>query len=88
MRTVPVFTNGNNQTVRIPKDMAFANIKELEIFRAGDSLILHPPRPDWLSFAELEKADVDFLLERQDVISNNVREFERVPSLIVEDWSC
>lgn len=73
MRTVSIFTNGNNQAVRIPKDMEFSNLKELEIFRAGDALILRPTRPDWLSFAELEQADDDFLLERPDVISDEGR---------------
>jgi antitoxin VapB len=73
MRTVSIFTNGNNQAVRIPKDMEFSNLKELEIFREGDSLILRPTRPDWLSFAELDKADDDFLVERPDVISDEGR---------------
>ncbi|QTR45144.1 AbrB/MazE/SpoVT family DNA-binding domain-containing protein [Thiothrix litoralis] len=73
MRTVSIFANGNNQAVRIPKDMEFSNLKELEIFREGDSLILRPTRPDWLSFAELDKADDDFLVERPDVMSDEGR---------------
>ena len=73
MRTVSIFANGNNQAVRIPKDMEFSNLKELEIFREGDSLILRPTRPDWLSFAELDKANDDFLVERPDVMSDEGR---------------
>ncbi|MGB3916891.1 MAG: type II toxin-antitoxin system VapB family antitoxin [Thiothrix litoralis] len=73
MRTVSIFANGNNQAVRIPKDMEFSNLKELEIFREGDSLILRPTRPDWLSFAELDKVDDDFLVERPDVMSDEGR---------------
>lgn len=73
MRTVSIFANGNNQAMRIPKDMEFSNLKELEIFREGDSLILRPTRPDWLSFAELDKANDDFLVERPDVMSDEGR---------------
>ncbi|MCL4148582.1 UNVERIFIED_CONTAM: hypothetical protein GTU68_007658 [Idotea baltica] len=73
MRTVSIFTNGKNQAIRIPKDMEFSDIGELEIIREGDTLILRPVRPDWLSFAELEKADEDFLLERPDVVVDEGR---------------
>lgn len=73
MRTVSIFTNGNNQAIRIPKDMEFSDIGELEITREGDTIILRPVRPDWLSFAELEKADDDFLLERPDVVVDEGR---------------
>lgn len=73
MRTVSIFTNGQNQAVRIPRDMEFNDTKELEITREGDTLILRPVRPDWLSYAKLEKADPDFLLERNDVITDEGR---------------
>lgn len=73
MRTVSIFTNGNNQAIRIPKDMEFVNLKELEIFREGDSLILRPTRPDWLSYGQLDKAGDDFLLEREDIVSDEGR---------------
>ena len=73
MRTVSIFTNGNNQAIRIPKDMQFSDISELETMREGETLILRPVRPDWLSFAEVEKADDDFLLERPDVIADEGR---------------
>ena len=68
MRTVSIFTGGNNQVVRIPKEMEFSGISELEIIREGDMLILRPIRPDWLSFAEIDSADDDLLLERPDVV--------------------
>ncbi|MFZ1386239.1 MAG: type II toxin-antitoxin system VapB family antitoxin [Thiolinea sp.] len=73
MRTVTLFTNGSNQAVRIPKDMEFAGVHELEIHREGDVLILRPVRPDWLSFIEVEKADADWLQERPDIISDEGR---------------
>lgn len=73
MRTVTLFTNGSNQAVRIPKDMEFVGINELEIHREGDVLILRPVRPDWLSYSEVEKADTDWLQERPDIISDEGR---------------
>ncbi|MEZ5535881.1 MAG: type II toxin-antitoxin system VapB family antitoxin [Thiolinea sp.] len=73
MRTVSIFNNGKNQAVRIPKDMEFQGVKELEISKEGDTIIIRPVRPDWLSFAELGTADDDFLTEREDVISDEGR---------------
>ena len=73
MRTVSIFNNGKNQAVRIPRDMEFSGIKELEIIKEGDSIIIRPVRPDWLSFADHLSADDDFLTERTDVISDEGR---------------
>lgn len=73
MRTVSIFNNGTNQAVRIPKDMEFKGVKELEISKEGDTIIIRPARPDWLSFAEFETADDNFLIEREDVISDEGR---------------
>jgi antitoxin VapB len=53
--------------------MEFPDTTELEIMREGDTLILRPARPDWLSYARVDKADPDFLLERPDVISDEDR---------------
>lgn len=73
MRTVAIFANGANQAVRIPRDLEFKNTTELEIFREGDALVLRPVRPDWLSLAEFEPADDDFLVERSDVVDDEGR---------------
>ncbi len=73
MRTVSIFTNGNNQAVRLPKDMEFVGIKELEIIKDGDRLILQPIRPTWLSFAESEKADDDFMQDRENIMTDEGR---------------
>lgn len=73
MRTVSIFTNGKNQAVRLPKDMEYQGISELEIVKEGDTLILRPMRPSWLSLTELPKADEDFLSERTDVIADEGR---------------
>ncbi|AWK13696.1 type II toxin-antitoxin system VapB family antitoxin [Candidatus Fukatsuia symbiotica] len=69
MRTVSIFNNGKNRAIRLPKDMDFDNITELEIIKDGDSLILRPIRPTWISLIEQEKVvDDDFLSERENII--------------------
>lgn len=73
MRTVSIFTNGKNQAVRLPKDMEYQGISELEIIKEGDTLILRPTRPSWTSLTELPKADDDFLTDRTDVIADEGR---------------
>lgn len=69
MRTVSIFQNRNNQAVRIPADMRFDGVSELEIAKVGDTLILRPPKPSWRSFADAEPADEDFLKERPPVVA-------------------
>jgi antitoxin VapB len=57
MRTVSIFKNGNNRAIRLPRDLDFEGVSELEIVREGDSIILRPVRPTWGSFTQLENAD-------------------------------
>ncbi len=45
MRTVSIFKNGNNRAIRLPRDLDFEGVSELEIVREGDSIILRPVRP-------------------------------------------
>jgi len=73
MRTVSIFKNGNNRAIRLPRDMDFEGVSELEIVREGDRIILRPVRPAWGSFAKMEKADPDFMAEREDVVSDEGR---------------
>ncbi len=73
MRTVSIFKNGNNRAIRLPRDLDFEGVSELEIVREGDSIILRPVRPTWGSFAQLEKADSDFMAEREDVVTDEGR---------------
>ena len=73
MRTVSVFKNGNNRAIRLPRDMDFEGVSELEIVREGDSIILRPERPTWGSFMQLEKADPDYMMDRGDVVSDEGR---------------
>lgn len=67
-RTVAVFKNGSNRAIRLPKDFDFDGVNELEISREGDRIILRPVKPNWISLQNEEKADSDFLLERDDII--------------------
>ncbi len=78
MRTVSIFTNNRNQAVRIPREFEFKGISELEIRKAGDSLILRPVRPSWRSLLCEPKADPDFLKERPAVIDESrfLKDFE------------
>ncbi|CAG9431090.1 type II toxin-antitoxin system VapB family antitoxin [Providencia sp. PROV188] len=69
-KIVAVFKNGNNRAVRLPKDIDFEGVNELEISREGNRIILRPVKPNWLSLRDEDKADKDFLLEREDVIED------------------
>ncbi len=68
MLTVAIVNSSENQAITIPKDMEFVGVTELEIRKEGDTLILRPVRPSWLSLLDEPKADPDFLVERVDVI--------------------
>ncbi|EMB4168226.1 AbrB/MazE/SpoVT family DNA-binding domain-containing protein [Salmonella enterica] len=70
MRKVSVFTNGNNRAIRIPRDMDFEGVRELLISREGDTITLRPVRPSWESLKDVEKADPDFLVDRDPVIED------------------
>ncbi|HBK07442.1 MAG TPA: AbrB family transcriptional regulator [Acetobacteraceae bacterium] len=67
-RTVSIFRNNRNQAIRLPRDLEFQGVTELTIERQGDTILLRPVRPDWLSLIYEPSADADFLLERADLI--------------------
>ena len=73
MRTVSIFKNGNNRAIRLPRDLDFDGVNELEIVREGDSIILRPVRPTWGSFTQFEKADADFMAECEEIVSDEGR---------------
>lgn len=73
MRKVSLFMNGKNQAIRLPVDMAYEGVNELEISREGDVITLRPVRPGWESLAMLEKADADFLQQREAVMDEEGR---------------
>ncbi|MFV8760559.1 type II toxin-antitoxin system VapB family antitoxin [Yersinia enterocolitica] len=73
MRTESIFKNGNNRAIRLSCDLDFYGVSEQKIVREGDSIILRPVRPTWASFTQLEKADPDFMTEREDVVNDEGR---------------
>jgi antitoxin VapB len=73
MRTVSIFMDGKNQAIRLPQDMAFDGVGELEIVKEGDVITLRPARPSWTSLAELPKADADFLQDGTAMASEEGR---------------
>lgn len=70
MITANLFKNGQNQAVRLPKELEFTGVKKVEVRRQGNSIILTPVRDSWKSFADVAQADADFLLERDDVLEH------------------
>lgn len=70
MKTAAIFKNGRNQAVRLPKDLEFEGVSEVEIIKDGDSLILRPARKSWGSFVDVDSSDPDFLIEREDIIED------------------
>ena len=67
-RTVSIFRNNRNQAIRLPKDFEFQGVAELTIERLGDTILLRPVRPDWLSLMKEPLDDTDFLEQRPDLI--------------------
>ena len=61
MRTVSIFKNGKNQAVKLPKDREYHDVTDLEIMKKGNTIILHPVRPDWLSLTQYQHANKEFL---------------------------
>ena len=47
--TAKVFTSGNSQAIRLPKQFRF-DVKELFIYKEGDQLILKPKMDSWDGF--------------------------------------
>lgn len=67
-RRAAIFRNGRNQAVRLPQDLRFPDkVKEVQVRKQGDSILLSPVRPDWASFFSLETSvPDDFLAQRND----------------------
>ncbi len=67
MRTVSIFKNGNNRAIHLPRDLDFERVRELEIVREGDSIILRPVQPIWIlwrSARMLSATKVDLTCEQ------------------------
>jgi len=68
MITASIFKNGQNQAIRLPKELEFIGVNKVEIHKQGNSIVITPIRKNWKSFADVAQADDDFLQERADVI--------------------
>jgi antitoxin VapB len=76
MRTVSIFKNGNNRAIRLPRDLDFDGVSQLEIVR-GRGQHHSASRPADLGLIrELDKADPDFMAEREDVVTDEEGRFE------------
>jgi len=75
MITASLFKNGQNQAVRLPKNLEFKGINKVEIRKQGNSIVITPIRNNWKSFADVDQADTDFLQERDEVLDLDRVEF-------------
>ena len=69
MKKASLFKNGKNQAVRLPREVEFKGINEVEVRKEGRSVILTPVKKSWLSFAEEAQADADFLQNRDQIFN-------------------
>lgn len=76
MHTARIFTNGNSQAVRLPKEFRFED-EEVIIKKVADMVILFPKRysADTLK-ALLGALDPDFIIERRQPEAAEERNFE------------
>ena len=74
MRTTTVFTSGNSQAVRLPKDFQL-DVREVEILRRGDEIVLRRiPATLALAFELLSGLPQDLLAEGRNDTLPQVRE--------------
>ncbi len=75
MATASLFKNGRNQAVRLPRELEFSGVSEVEVRKEGNSIILTPVRKSWKSFINEPPADESFMNERKDVLEEGRVEF-------------
>jgi antitoxin VapB len=74
MHSSKVFTSGNSQAIRIPKEFQF---KETELFiqKVGNFIILFPKNDPWKAFEEsLAEFSEDFLSDGRNQPAQQIRE--------------
>ena len=77
MYTTRVFSNGNSQAVRLPREFRFAD-GEVVIKKVGDMVVLFPKKYKGARFKELLAAfDADFQIERAQPAAPEPRDFDR-----------
>jgi antitoxin VapB len=63
MLSSKVFTSGNSQAIRLPKEYQMEE-KELYIQKIGNTIILFPKKNPWESFEKsLDQFSEDFMIE-------------------------
>jgi antitoxin VapB len=63
MLSSKVFTSGNSQAIRLPKEYQMEE-KELYIQKIGNTIILFPKKNPWESFEKsLDEFSEDFMIE-------------------------
>lgn len=93
MNTAQLITNGDNQTVIIPKQFQLKG-SEVYIKKIGNAVILISKDNPWQTlFDSLNIFSDDFMPIASQAISldlilvtNNVRELSRIPGLVLENW--
>lgn len=61
MKTAKIFTNGNSQAVRLPKEFQF-DVSEVNIYRRGDEVVLIKKQQDLSkAFKLLTELSDDFM---------------------------
>ena len=73
MCTAALFKNGQNQAIRLPKEYSFEGVKKVDLYKEGETLIIKPHRKSWKSFLKTEKADRDYLMERDNIVVDENR---------------
>jgi len=68
-RRASIFRNGVNQAVRLPQEFRFPEgVRDVQIRKQGDSLVITPARRSWASFfASKVAVPDDFLAARNDL---------------------
>ncbi len=75
MKEAKLFSNGQSQAVRLPKEFRFSG-KSVYIRRIGDAVILLPHRMPWSSLVNAcEKLSPDFMKTRNQGVQKRDRPF-------------
>ena len=74
MSKARIFKSGNSQAVRLPKEFRF-DVKEVEIFRRGDEVVLRKPRRNLRrALAILQSMPDDFMADGREDFPPQERE--------------
>jgi len=75
MKTAKIFSNGQSQAVRIPKEFRFENQSEVFIAKEGDAIILFPKTSKFNTlFDALDAFSDDFMSQRDQPVQGQREE--------------